>query len=115
MLAELERVLGQVLLSADPAAELASLDREALSPDTRSALSHIDPDGLRIAGLLVAKLRFERLMNGSSLAGAWFERDPAGFAAAFRRYHTMAPPSVTCPILEAETFAAWVEPSNDRD
>lgn len=115
MLAELERVLSRILLSADPAAELDSLDRETLSAETQSALAHVDSDGLRIAGLLVAKLRFERLMNGSHLAGTWFERDPAGFAAAFRRYHTATPPAATCPVLEAETFAAWVETSDTGD
>ena len=40
-----------------------------------------DDDGVRVASLLVAKLRFERLLNGSPDAAAEFDDDAEGFAA----------------------------------
>jgi hypothetical protein len=69
----------------------------------------VQPDGLAIAALLVARLRFERLMQGSPLAIHWFDAHPAEFAAAFKRYHTTTPSEHLMPTEEAVTFEAWFE------
>lgn len=93
-IARLQARLANALLAPDPVASLA-------------AESHVDPDGLRIAALLVAKLRFQRLMNGSPRANEWFLRDPAAFTAAFRRYHRSVPPRALDPWGEADAFEDW--------
>ena len=87
----------------------ARLADALLHPDPASVLhdEHVDPDGLRIAALLVAKLRFQRLMNGSRRANEWFAADPAAFTAAFRRYHQAVAPAAFDPWREAAAFEAW--------
>jgi hypothetical protein len=67
----------------------------------------VDEDGFRMAALLVSKLRFERLMQGDRDAAAWFERDPAAFAAAFRRYHAAVRPTAYFPWEESALWRAW--------
>jgi hypothetical protein len=107
-LARLEELVAGALRSADPRAALAAAAGDpGLSPDLRARLAGAASDGVRVSGLLVAKLRFERLMHGSREAAAWFERDPAGFAGAFRRYHAAVPPAADGPRQEAAAFEAW--------
>ncbi len=98
-----ERVMASVLIAPDP---IVALD--ALDADERALLEPIDHDGLRMAALLVARLRFERLMHGSARAGEWFESDPRAFTQAFKRYHASVPPLSTFPLDEARAFEAWV-------
>jgi hypothetical protein len=89
-----------------------------LHPDPPSVLrdhAHVDADGLRIAALLVAKLRFQRLMNGSRRAAVWFERDAAGFTDAFRRYHRTVPPTASDPWREAMAFDSWCDEAGAGD
>jgi hypothetical protein len=74
----------------------------ALYPDA-------DADGVKMTALLVARLRFERLMRGSPEAESWFERDPADFTRAFSRYHAEVPPRAFFPTEEARLFRAWRE------
>jgi len=80
-----ERLLADALLSKDP---VEALDGAADAGEILEALgivrSAIDPDGLRLTGLLVAKLRFERLLRASPEAGKRFEADPREFTRAFR-------------------------------
>ncbi len=104
-----ERAMAGVLLAGDPVAAL-----EALPASERALLEPIDRDGLRIAALLVARLRFERLMNGSREAAEWFEEDPRAFTAAFKRYHTAVAPISTIPKLEAHAFEAWLTEEGAR-
>lgn len=109
-LEEIERVLADALTSADPWSAFVQAREEAsLAPEVRARLAHVDEDGLRIAGLLVAKLRFERIMNGSRLGADWFERDPAAFTEAFRRYHTSVAPTELMPGLEGRRFETWLD------
>jgi hypothetical protein len=98
-----ERLMASVLIAPDP---IAALD--ALESDERALLEPIDRDGLRTAALLVARLRFERLMHGSRRAAAWFDSDPREFARAFKRYHASVPPLSTFPPQEARAFEAWL-------
>ena len=104
-----EQALARALMARDPVLALRRAARDARLPAAmRRALSACDPDGLRLSALLVLKLRFERLMRGSPEAQAWFDRDAAGFARAFRRYHSQVPPTAFFPPAEARLFRAWL-------
>jgi hypothetical protein len=91
-LADFERRVASLLLSHDPA---SSTQRDATS------------DGVRIASLLVARLRFERLRHGSTRATVWFEEDPRAFTTAFKRYHRSVRPTSWFPSDEARAFEEW--------
>jgi hypothetical protein len=94
-LADYEKQVAAAMRARDPVAAV-----RALHPD-------VDADGVRLTALLVARLRFERLMRGSPEAEAWFERDGAGFTRAFARYHAEVPPRAFFPVDEAALFRAW--------
>lgn len=97
------------MIAPDPVGALRSAAADpALPPGVRRALLRADEDGIRMAALLVARLRFERLLRGSPEAEAWFDRDPADFSAAFRRYHAEVPPSAFFPPGEARLFRRWL-------
>lgn len=64
-------------------------------------------DGVRIAALLIARLRFERLLNGSTDAAAEFDDDAEAFVARFQRYHRAVPPTAWNPVDEAALWAAF--------
>lgn len=113
-LEHVERILADAMTSADPWDAL----REALArpdvPDAvRASFAHASEDSFRIAGLLVAKLRFERVLNGSARAAEWFERDPRAFTDAFRAFHTSVAPRELLPGLEARAFERWVDERAD--
>lgn len=99
-----QAAVARILMAADP---VAALRAHAAQPGADPCFATIDEDGLRIAALLVVKLRFQRLTNASRQANEWFERDPRGFAAAFRRYHQEVPPTAFDPWREAQQFAEW--------
>lgn len=113
--AQVETLLSTVLRQDDPVAALA---RAAADPDLpaglRRALGQVDPDGLRLSALLVARLRFERLLRGSPPAERLFDEDPAAFAALFRRYHRAVPPTAFFPRGEAALFAAFTERPEEK-
>ena len=79
-----------------------------LSQAARDRLAAIDKDGFRISALLVARLRFERLLHGHPDVPGWLDRDAADFTETFRRYHATVPPTAFFPPDEARTFAAWL-------
>jgi hypothetical protein len=111
-----EQVLAEAMLSPDPVARLRSAaDDAALSPATRRALSRADEDGIRLAALLVARLRFERLVQGSQEASDFFERDPEAFAAAFRAYHHTVRPTECFPRGEARLWSEWCRRASMKD
>ena len=101
-----ETLLGSALRAADPLGALGR-DGPTLAPDLAALWKGADPDGVRLAALLVAKLRFERLLRGSDALGGWFEREPEAFTAAFRRYHQEIAPTVFWPSEEAAAFERW--------
>jgi hypothetical protein len=104
-----EAVVADSLLSNDPWRALQSSIADPATPESlREALRQVDEDGLRISALLVAKLRFERLMNGSRRAAEWFESDPAAFTETFRRYYASVAPTEIFPSLEARRFEEWL-------
>ena len=89
----------------------ATWARALLAPDPVSAVqrhfSDVDVDGVRSAGLLIAKLRFERLMNGDRDVVDAFTADPAAFVARFKRYHHEVLPTAFHPVDEAQLFRAF--------
>ena len=108
--ARYEALVARAMTAEDPVAALrAAAEDPALPPALRRALLGADEDGVRISALLVARLRFERLLRGSPEAEAWFDRDPAEFSAAFRRYHAEVPPTAYFPPGEARLFRRWIE------
>lgn len=84
-----EERLAASLLAADPAAALAG-------------------DGWVVTALLVARLRFERLLHGSRVARERFRDDPRAFALEFRRYHAGVAPRAFHPQAEARDYEAWL-------
>ena len=103
-----EALMARALGALDPWASLQeALADQSLPADLRAALAGVDEDGLRVSGLLVAKLRFERLVNGSSELARWFEEDAQGFTAAFRRYHAGVPSTALFPSDEVASFERW--------
>ncbi|HEX2574577.1 MAG TPA: hypothetical protein VH877_33835 [Polyangia bacterium] len=114
--AAFERILAEALRAPDPVAALhAAAADPGLPAALRKALMSANEDGVRLSALLVARLRFERLIHGSPEAARWFEEDPAAFTAAFRRYHQAVPASSFFPRSEAERFEAWWCAASDTD
>lgn len=56
---------------------------------------------------LIAKLRFERLVQGDAGADAEFEHDPAGFVVRFRAYAAQTPATAWFPNEEGALWRAW--------
>jgi hypothetical protein len=106
-----ERLVADALTAPDPVAALRAA--EGLPGDLAAAVEAAGADGLRMTALIVARLRFERLMHGCTPAIDWFERDPAAFAAAFRRYHHGVPPTAHDPRGEDALFRDWLRESRD--
>lgn len=105
-----EELLARAFSSRDPLAVLrAARDDEGAPATIRDALGAIDEHGVRLSSLIITRLRFERLLNGSRAAGEWFERDAASFTAAFKRYQDHVPPQASFPQDEARAFEAWIE------
>jgi len=103
-----EKLLAEALRDEDPVTALhIAASRSEISQELRKILCNVDPDGLRMTALLVARLRFERLLQGSELAATWFDQDPESFTAAFRTYHRQVPLRAFFPREEARTFARW--------
>jgi hypothetical protein len=94
-LADYERCVAAAMRAKDPVAAMRAID------------PGVDADGVRMTALLVARLRFERLLRGSPEAEASFDRDPAAFAESFARYHADVPPRAFFPADEAALFDAW--------
>lgn len=106
--ATFERVVARALRSEDPAAAFAAAAEDpSLGPELRAALTHAASDGVRLAALLVVRLRFERLMRGSDDAAARFERAPKEFVERFRRYHAEVAPTAFLPRDEVRLFEDW--------
>ena len=100
-----EALLVELLRAPDPR---LALDARLAGPDGDDPmLRAIDRDGLRVAGLIVARLRFDRLLAADREADRWFDEDGAAFTAAFRAYHTEVPATAFHPLEEAASWRAW--------
>lgn len=108
--AELERAYARALCRQDAVAAVQRIADDRTCPAWLvAALRALDADGVRITRLLIAKLRFERLVSGSGAAARWFREDPRAFAAAFALYHRGEPPRDHTPAGEAHRFRAWCD------
>ena len=106
---DFEAVLARAMTAADPVRALARAARDPLlDADLRARLRAADPDGVRMSALLVARLRFERLLRGSADAERFYERAPERFTATFRRYHERVPPTAFFPHEEAALWTAFL-------
>jgi hypothetical protein len=107
--ARLEAILARAMRSSDPPGELQRAAADpALPPALRRALLRADGDGVRLAALLISKLRFERLIRASAEAEQQFADDPEAFAQTFRRYHESIPPADFFPPREAQRFRRFL-------
>lgn len=97
--------MADALRTPDPALSVRALSKDrSLPPRVRKALARADEDGVRMTALLVAKLRFERLVRASPEVEAWADAAPEELAPVFRRYHAKVPESAFFPAAEAELF-----------
>ncbi len=103
-----EELVANAMRSANPIADFASAAvSETLSDELREAAGVAHDDGIRLSALLVAKLRFERLIQSSPEAAQWYDEDAGSFTSAFRDYHREVFPSPAMGQREAEDFSAW--------
>ena len=109
MLRAVQQLLLEALLSEDPAEALRrGLEMATdLSDEERMWLREMDADGLRMTGLLVKKLRFERLTRADAEMAALFSQDPREFVRRFHDYTSAEPPTSYFPNQEAEQYRAW--------
>ncbi len=109
MLPVLQRLLLDALLADDPPATLReSLATADLNADVRQMLAGIDETGLRLASLLIGRLRFERLTGADAALASAFRTDPAEFVRQFAAYHRDVPPTAYFPAEETEAFRRWL-------
>ncbi len=80
----------------------------SLSPVVADMLAAVDERGFQLGALLVAKLRFERILRGSRAAEAWFDAAPAEFSHRFAAYHAAVPPTAVFPDAEVDTFETFL-------
>jgi len=57
--------------------------------------------------MLVGRLRADRVLQSDPGAAALYERDPAAFAAAFRRYEREVPAAAFHPAEEGRLWRGW--------
>jgi len=100
-----ERALAAAMRAPDPVARL--VPRIARASGRRS-VSTAQRDGIRTNALLVATIRFQRLVRWSLKSKSWFLADTPAFVAAFRRYHRAVPMTAHFPREEARLFRAWL-------
>ena len=110
-LRRLERAQAEAMRADDPVRSLEEAAQREPEPEIAERLraAAADRDGLELSCLMVARLRFERLVQGSQRAAEWFERDPASFAQAFRRFHAATPMRGLFPWEHARDFEAFLE------
>jgi hypothetical protein len=89
----------------DPVARLIS---HLTRVSGRRSVSTAERDGIRTNALLVATIRFQRLVRWSLKTKSWFLADTPAFVAAFRRYHRAVPMTAHFPRQEARLFRAWL-------
>ena len=107
--------VAEAMTAIDPAQSLAEAAADSsLSAEYRQALHHASPEGVRLSALLVAKLRFEALINFSARAAAAFADDAQGFTDLFRRYHAEVTPCHRFPSEDARRFDDWLAAPGPR-
>ena len=111
MLKDLQRALIRALTSNRPV-ETLRREKASLSPEERALVDRVGEEQFILTGLIVRKLRFERICRGDQEAEAWFARDPERFIQAFQAYNEEVPCTETFPRGEAAAFQAWRKRKN---
>ncbi|MCA8971373.1 MAG: DUF692 family protein [Planctomycetes bacterium] len=96
------------LVDPDPMSRL-ELPPRTLSDDSLGALATMDSDGFAVTGLVVRKLRFERLYRACDEARRAFDTDPGAFVEMFESYERQVPATAWFPEEEAVLFEHWLE------
>jgi hypothetical protein len=102
---DVERRLAAAMRAPDPVARLSPIVARATG---RRSVSIAERDGIRTNALLVATIRFQRLVRWSLKSKRWFIADTPAFVSAFRRYHRAVPMTAYFPRQEARLFRAWL-------
>jgi uncharacterized protein (UPF0276 family) len=114
-LADVQRALLALVSTLRAREEVDTLVRAR--PELEPLLGPLDRDALQLTALLVRKLRFERLLQGSREAAFWFETRPEEFAKVFGRYCRDVAPTAVFPVEEVALFEEWAveAPLSDDD
>jgi hypothetical protein len=108
VLRAVQSILLRALTSEDPAAALAPLLADAeLTDQERTWLRGLDADGLRMTGLMLKKLRFERLTRADDEMAELFAQSPDEFVRRFAAYAEAVPPRAYFPDQEAAIYRRW--------
>ena len=108
MLKDLQSMLVRALNDADPVGYVRK-HAESLPESDRKLLECVDDDGILLSGLVVRKLRFERICRGNQRLEKWFDRDPKRFTEAFRAYNQAVAATEYFPRDEANAFRKWCQ------
>ena len=108
MLKDLQTLLIRALNDKDPVGYIRR-ELSKLSESDRKLLESADDEGILLSGLIVRKLRFERLCRGDQRLESWFDSEPEQFTAAFRAYNQAVSPTEYFPRDEAIAFRNWCE------
>ena len=111
MLKDLQSILVRAMNDEDPVGYVRK-HSESLPEADRKLLEGADDEGLLLSGLVVRKLRFERLCRGDKRLEEWFDRDPERFTAAFKGYSRAIAATEYFPRDEANAFRDWCEKNN---
>jgi hypothetical protein len=116
VLRAVQQLLLDALLSDDPVAALAGRleAAEGLADEERAFLRGLDADGLRLTGLLVLKLRYERVAGSDKRLAEGYREGRAEFLRRFEEYRRSVAPSAYFPSQEGELFAHWLAGSTRR-
>jgi hypothetical protein len=111
VLTVLQRIVVLALHDAAPPDRLRALveaSGDGLDADERACLLALDGDGLRMAGRIIRKLRFERALAGDRELRARCDRDAGALAEDFRAYAREVAPTFTFPAEEAAAFRTFL-------
>lgn len=104
---ELSNFVVGALVDPDPISRL-ELPPHTLSEASLGALATMDADGFAVTGLVVRKLRFERLYRACDAARRAFDADPGAFVEMFESYERQVPATAWFPEEEAMLFEHWL-------
>ena len=103
-----EEAVAAAFRNADPTAAFRAIENDVELPASlREAARTPQSRGIEISALLIIRLRFERLIQTSSRASAWYDSQPREFTQTFRDYHRSVPSSTEFGMREARDFDTW--------
>lgn len=104
------QLIGDALLHNSPRERLAtSRDSITLSSHNRAVINDLHIDGFVLSGLIVSKLRFERVVRGKPENYDLFLSDEETFTQVFKAYNEAVTPDCYFPIEEAHKFSNYMD------